>query len=245
MAAEPALALNGVTKRFGGLAVCDGIGFVVPAGARMALIGPNGAGKTTLFNMISGVYGIDSGSIMLHGQPIHDLPPRKRVPRRAVALVSEHPADAAPVGDRKHHARAAHACEQHRRAAQPAGLAAQQLVADACRRQHATGGPRRRSRCAGEWASLRRAQAGRGRTRADEPAAGADARRARRRPQSTRDCRAVGLSQVGRVGRPNLAGRRARHVLRARPLRPHRRSQFRPPDLRRSDAGRAGEPGGA
>ena len=79
MAAEPALALNGVTKRFGGLAVCDGIGFVVPAGARMALIGPNGAGKTTLFNMISGVYGIDSGSIMLHGQPIHDLPPRKRV----------------------------------------------------------------------------------------------------------------------------------------------------------------------
>ena len=79
MAAEPALALNGVTKRFGGLTVCDDIGFVVPAGARMALIGPNGAGKTTLFNLISGVYGIDSGSIMLHGQPIHDLPPRKRV----------------------------------------------------------------------------------------------------------------------------------------------------------------------
>ena len=79
MAAEPALTLDGVTKRFGGLAVCDGIGFSVPAGARMALIGPNGAGKTTLFNLISGVYGIDSGSIRLHGQPIHKLPPRKRV----------------------------------------------------------------------------------------------------------------------------------------------------------------------
>src|SRR4029077_18511481 len=79
MDAEPALALHGVTKRFGGLAVCDDIGFKVPAGARMALIGPNGAGKTTLFNLISGVYGIDSGGIALHGQPIHDLPPRKRV----------------------------------------------------------------------------------------------------------------------------------------------------------------------
>ena len=79
MSAEPALTLNGVTKRFGGLAVCDDIGFEVPSGARMALIGPNGAGKTTLFNLISGVYGIDSGSIFLHGQPIDELPPRKRV----------------------------------------------------------------------------------------------------------------------------------------------------------------------
>ena len=79
MDAEPALVLRGVTKRFGGLAVCDDIGFAVPTGARMALIGPNGAGKTTLFNLISGVYAIDSGSISLHGQPIHDLPPRRRV----------------------------------------------------------------------------------------------------------------------------------------------------------------------
>ena len=79
MDAEPALVLAGVTKRFGGLAVCDDIGFAVPAGARLALIGPNGAGKTTLFNLVSGVYGIDRGSIMLRGQEIHDLPPRKRV----------------------------------------------------------------------------------------------------------------------------------------------------------------------
>ena len=79
MDAESALVLHGVTKRFGGLAVCDNIDFTVPAGARMALIGPNGAGKTTLFNLISGVYPIDSGSISLHGQPIHHLPPRNRV----------------------------------------------------------------------------------------------------------------------------------------------------------------------
>jgi branched-chain amino acid transport system ATP-binding protein len=76
---EPALALDGVTKRFGGLAVTEDIRFDVPVGARMALIGPNGAGKTTLFNLISGVYKIDAGRILLGGRAIHDLPPRKRV----------------------------------------------------------------------------------------------------------------------------------------------------------------------
>jgi branched-chain amino acid transport system ATP-binding protein len=79
MPPEPALALDGVTKRFGGLAVTQDIRFEVPVGARTALIGPNGAGKTTLFNLISGVYKIDSGRILLDGHPIHDLPPRKRV----------------------------------------------------------------------------------------------------------------------------------------------------------------------
>ena len=79
MPPEPALALDGVTKRFGGLAVTQDIRFEVPVGARTALIGPNGAGKTTLFNLISGVYKIDSGRILLDGHPIHDLPPRRRV----------------------------------------------------------------------------------------------------------------------------------------------------------------------
>ena len=79
MPPEPALALDGVTKRFGGLAVTQDIRLEVPVGARTALIGPNGAGKTTLFNLISGVYKIDSGRILLDGHPIHDLSPRKRV----------------------------------------------------------------------------------------------------------------------------------------------------------------------
>ncbi len=79
MAAKPALALNGVTKHFGGVTVADSITFEVPSGSRMALIGPNGAGKTTLFNLISGVYELDEGSILLDGAPIEDLPPRLRV----------------------------------------------------------------------------------------------------------------------------------------------------------------------
>jgi branched-chain amino acid transport system ATP-binding protein len=79
MEPKSALALDGVTKRFGGLTVANDIQFEVPSGARVALIGPNGAGKTTLFNLICGVHRIDSGRILLDGKPIHDLPPRKRV----------------------------------------------------------------------------------------------------------------------------------------------------------------------
>jgi branched-chain amino acid transport system ATP-binding protein len=79
MADNAALSLSGVTKRFGGLTVADALSFEVPAGARMALIGPNGAGKTTLFNLISGVYPLDSGTIRLEGTSIENMPPRLRV----------------------------------------------------------------------------------------------------------------------------------------------------------------------
>ncbi len=79
MAASPALALHGVSKHFGGLSVIENVGFEVPAGARMALIGPNGAGKTTLFNLISGVFRVDAGSILVDGAAVEDMPTRLRV----------------------------------------------------------------------------------------------------------------------------------------------------------------------
>ena len=69
-----------MSKRFGGLTVVDDISFEVPSGSRTALIGPNGAGKTTLFNLISGVYPVDSGTITLDGRRIETLPPHLRVP---------------------------------------------------------------------------------------------------------------------------------------------------------------------
>jgi len=59
---QHALALNGVSKAFGGLRAVDAVTLTVRPGERRALIGPNGAGKTTLFNLISGELPVTSGS---------------------------------------------------------------------------------------------------------------------------------------------------------------------------------------
>lgn len=67
---NPLLELNTVHKSFGGLNVINDVSFSVQRGSRTALIGPNGAGKTTMFNLISGVYPIDNGSVHLDGVDI-------------------------------------------------------------------------------------------------------------------------------------------------------------------------------
>jgi branched-chain amino acid transport system ATP-binding protein len=58
-----ALALRGVSKSFGGLRAVSDVSFEVPSRAIFGLIGPNGAGKTTVFNLVTGVYKPDAGSI--------------------------------------------------------------------------------------------------------------------------------------------------------------------------------------
>lgn len=72
------LSLQSISKRFGGLTVIDDVSFNIERGTRSALIGPNGAGKTTLFNLISGVYPIDHGSIVLDGRDFADIPAHRR-----------------------------------------------------------------------------------------------------------------------------------------------------------------------
>ncbi|MFK7891483.1 MAG: ABC transporter ATP-binding protein [Granulosicoccus sp.] len=71
---QPLLSLDHVDKSFGGLRVIHDVSFTVETGSRTALIGPNGAGKTTLFNLISGVYDLDQGSIHLDGHDISQVP---------------------------------------------------------------------------------------------------------------------------------------------------------------------------
>jgi branched-chain amino acid transport system ATP-binding protein len=61
------LVLEGVDKRFGGLRAASSVGFRVQKGSIFGLIGPNGAGKTTVFNLITGVYRPDAGTIRLGG----------------------------------------------------------------------------------------------------------------------------------------------------------------------------------
>ena len=75
------LKVDGLSKAFGGLQVVTDVSFDVPTGGRSALIGPNGAGKTTLFNLISGVYSLDAGRVLLGSDDISSLPSRVRVGR--------------------------------------------------------------------------------------------------------------------------------------------------------------------
>ena len=70
MSQPPLLALEGVTKRFGGLTAVSNVSFTVPAGDLLGIIGPNGAGKTTLFNVISGYYRADGGRVVFAGQDV-------------------------------------------------------------------------------------------------------------------------------------------------------------------------------
>jgi branched-chain amino acid transport system ATP-binding protein len=69
------LALEGVTKRFGGLTAVRDVSFTVQAGALLGIIGPNGAGKTTLFNLIAGAFAPNTGRITFDGQDITGLAP--------------------------------------------------------------------------------------------------------------------------------------------------------------------------
>ncbi len=59
-----------VTKKFGGLVALDGLNFRVEKGEIVGLIGPNGSGKTTLFNVISGFYKPEFGSVFFKGKDV-------------------------------------------------------------------------------------------------------------------------------------------------------------------------------
>ncbi len=81
---QPALAVHGLSKRFGSLVVAQAIELDLARGARTGLIGPNGAGKTTLVNLLTGTLRADAGTIMLDGRPIDALTPEARVRRGIV-----------------------------------------------------------------------------------------------------------------------------------------------------------------
>lgn len=79
MPSDALLKLQGVTKRFKGLAAVDNLGFELGGGEILGLVGPNGSGKTTVINLISGVYPIDAGEIRLLGRRIDRLAAFRRV----------------------------------------------------------------------------------------------------------------------------------------------------------------------
>ena len=63
------LEARGVTKRFGGLTAVHDVDFTLETGIT-SIIGPNGAGKTTLFNVFTGLYVPDAGTVTFRGQTL-------------------------------------------------------------------------------------------------------------------------------------------------------------------------------
>ena len=70
-----ALAIEALTKRFGGITASDSCSFTVEEGVLTGLIGPNGSGKTTVLNMVSGHVRPDSGRVTMFGRPISGRSP--------------------------------------------------------------------------------------------------------------------------------------------------------------------------
>src|SRR5262249_52425345 len=64
------LEARAVTKRFGGLTALSQVDFDLEQGHIASIIGPNGAGKTTFFNVFTGIYVPEEGSVTFNGTPV-------------------------------------------------------------------------------------------------------------------------------------------------------------------------------
>ena len=71
------LEMRDITKSFGSVDALSGVDFSVREGEIHGLLGENGAGKTTLMNILSGCLPPDKGSIILNGQEVRAMTPRK------------------------------------------------------------------------------------------------------------------------------------------------------------------------
>ena len=68
------LQVREVSKAYGDTLALDKVSFDIPAGNFVALLGLNGAGKTTLFQLLTGLFAADAGSIIIDGHDIAKEP---------------------------------------------------------------------------------------------------------------------------------------------------------------------------
>jgi len=73
---SPLLACSALTCRFGGVVALDRVDFSAREGEIVGLIGPNGSGKTTLFNVITGIYRPQDGSVTFAGADVTGARPQ-------------------------------------------------------------------------------------------------------------------------------------------------------------------------
>jgi len=87
--AEPALLLEGITKRFGTLTANDGIALELAPGEVLALLGENGAGKSTLVSILFGHYVADQGRVTVFGQALAPGQPKAAL-AAGIGMVHQH-----------------------------------------------------------------------------------------------------------------------------------------------------------
>jgi branched-chain amino acid transport system ATP-binding protein len=71
------LAVEHLSKAFGGVHAIEDLSFTIRRGAVHSIIGPNGAGKTTLLNLVTGLYVPDTGRIRFDGADLAGAPPHR------------------------------------------------------------------------------------------------------------------------------------------------------------------------
>src|SRR5665213_134408 len=86
---DPVLQVDGLTKRFNGVSVVDGISLTLDRGETLSLLGPSGCGKSTTLRMIAGIETPDAGEIRIGGTLVASSSPQTFVPaeRRDIGLV--------------------------------------------------------------------------------------------------------------------------------------------------------------
>jgi lipopolysaccharide export system ATP-binding protein len=84
------LRAEGLNKSFGGRRVVNDVSIEVRAGDVVGLLGPNGAGKTTTFHMMVGLTRPDSGTVLLSGENVTQLPMYERA-RRGISYLPQEP----------------------------------------------------------------------------------------------------------------------------------------------------------
>ena len=84
----PAVALEGVTKRYGQVRVLEPLDLTVYPGESVAVVGPSGAGKTTLFRLLTGSLVPDEGRVLLYDQDLSNMRPGRDL-SRLVGMVAQ------------------------------------------------------------------------------------------------------------------------------------------------------------